>query len=104
MGQDSPARAEEVVSETQEEIGEPHRYKVLLHNDDYTTMEFVVEVLMVVFHKSAAESTRIMLNVHRKGRGLCGIYTRDVAETKMETVHTLAMERGFPLKCSMERD
>ena len=79
-------------------------YKVLLLNDDYTTMDFVVEVLVVVFHKSFESATEIMLNVHRNGVGLCGVYTYDVAETKVLTVEALARERGFPLRCTMEKD
>lgn len=79
-------------------------YKVLLHNDDYTTMDFVVEILVAVFQKSPEEATRIMLNVHELGIGICGVYTCEVAETKVETVHTLAQENGFPLKCSMEKE
>jgi len=82
----------------------PPRYKVLIHNDDYTTMEFVVEVLQGVFRKPHEEAVRIMLNVHRKGIGVCGVYTYDVAETKVETVTKLARDRGFPLKCTMEED
>lgn len=78
-------------------------YRVLLHNDDYTTMDFVVELLMNVFQKTFEEATRIMLRVHRAGRGVCGVYTYEVAETKIETVHQLATERGFPLKSSMEK-
>ena len=74
----------------------------LLHNDDYTTMEFVVEILQVVFHKSLAEATRIMLLVHKSGVGLCGVFTAEVAETKVEMVHHLAKKHGFPLQCSME--
>ena len=88
----------------EEDIKEPPMYKVLLHNDDYTTMEFVVEVLMHVFNRPIAEATGIMLNVHKQGTGLCGHYSYDVAETKVETVHFLARERGFPLKCSMEEE
>ena len=79
-------------------------FKVLLHNDDYTTMEFVVEILMYVFHKTVDDATRIMLNVHQKGIGVCGVYTHDVAETKVETVHRLARENGHPLKCTMESE
>ncbi len=78
-------------------------YRVLLHNDDYTTMDFVVELLMKVFQKSFEEATHIMLRVHRAGIGVCGVYTYEVAETKIETVHQLARERGFPLKSSMEK-
>ena len=95
---------EEVISETRDEIDEPSMYKVLLHNDDYTTMEFVVEILMVVFKKSPEESVEIMLNVHQKGIGICGIYTYEVSETKVNTVHDLARENGFPLKCTMEEE
>ncbi len=91
-------------SRTDREVREPSMYKVLLHNDDYTTMEFVVDILMTVFHKRSEEATRIMFNVHRKGVGLCGIYTYDIAETKVETVHTLARENGYPLRCSMEEE
>jgi len=93
-----------VESDVHEETDEPAFYKVLLHNDDYTTMEFVVEVLRYVFYKSTAEATRIMLNVHRQGIGVCGVYPHEIAETKVETVHTLAREHGFPLRCSMEKE
>ncbi len=86
------------------EVDEPPMYKVMLLNDDYTTMEFVVEVLVYVFNKSPEEATRLMLNVHRKGVGVCGIYPFEVAETKVNTVETLARENGFPLKCIMERE
>ena len=79
-------------------------YRVLLHNDDYTTMEFVVQILIGVFHKPVEEATRIMLNVHRQGLGLCGVYPFDVAETKVAIVHASARENGFPLKCTMEED
>ena len=80
----------------------PPMYKVILHNDDYTTMEFVIEILMAVFSKKYQEATRIMLDVHRQGVGVCGVYTYEVAETKVETVHALAVENGFPLRCTME--
>ena len=83
---------------------QPRRYHVVLHNDDYTTMEFVVHVLVKFFHKDETEATRIMLNVHIAGVGLCGVYTYEIAETKVDTVHTLANEHGFPLKCTMERE
>ncbi len=93
-----------VVSMTREEVKEPSMYKVLILNDDYTTMEFVVEILISVFNKSAEEATGIMLKVHKEGAGLCGVYTYEVAETKVDTVHTLAREKGFPLRCTMEMD
>ncbi|MEN8247170.1 MAG: ATP-dependent Clp protease adapter ClpS [Thermodesulfobacteriota bacterium] len=105
MGPDrQPESIEEVEDEIQEDLEEPPLYRVLLHNDDYTTMQFVVEVLVVVFNKSMEEATHIMLNVHKKGVGLCGVYPYEIAETKVDAVGTLARENGFPLKCSMERE
>jgi ATP-dependent Clp protease adaptor protein ClpS len=95
---------EEVISETRDEIDEPPMYKVLLHNDDYTSMEFVVEILMLVFNKTPEEAVEIMLNVHQKGIGICGVYTYEVSETKVNTVHDLARKNGFPLKCTMEEE
>ena len=73
-----------------------------MHNDDYTTMEFVVEALIRVFHKSPTEANRIMLQVHMQGRGICGTYPFEIAETKVYQVHSRAKEAGFPLKCTME--
>lgn len=78
-------------------------YRVLLHNDDYTTMEFVVEVLMLVFGKKANDAAKIMMNVHKEGIGICGVYPLEIAETKVETVHSMARENGHPLKCSMDK-
>jgi ATP-dependent Clp protease adaptor protein ClpS len=96
---------EEIVdSETEEEVKEPSMYKVLLHNDDYTSMEFVVEILLSVFNKATEDATITMLKVHKEGIGICGVYTYEVAETKVDTVHILAREREFPLKCTMEQD
>ena len=95
---------EEVISETRDEIDEPPMYKVLLHNDDYTTMEFVIEILMLVFNKTPEEAVEIMLNVHQKGIGICGVYTYEVSETKVNTVHDLARDNGFPLKSTMEEE
>jgi ATP-dependent Clp protease adaptor protein ClpS len=104
MSDREPNLEEELLSDTRDEVEEPPQFKVLLHNDDYTTMEFVVEVLMSVFRKPPAEATRIMLDVHRSGIGLCGVYPFELAETKVDTVENLARDRGFPLKCTMERD
>lgn len=98
---DSRTRAD-TFSRTHSE--KPPRYKVILHNDDYTTMEFVVEILVNVFGKSLEKAMQIMLNVHNKGKAVCGIYTREIAETKVETVHHLAGSRGFPLKSTMEKE
>lgn len=81
---------------------EPRKFKVLLHNDDYTTMEFVVHVLTRVFHKNEPEAMRIMMAVHKQGLGVCGIYTAEVAETKVDTVHTMAKAAGYPLRASLE--
>ena len=100
----SPELEEAVISEVGDDVDEPSMYKVLLHNDDYTTMEFVVEILMLVFSKSPEDAVRIMLNVHHKGIGICGVYTYEVSETKVNTVHTLARQYGFPLKCTMEKE
>ncbi len=97
-------------SKTKEDISSkekndnPPMYKVFLHNDDYTTMEFVVEILTSVFGKSLEKSTQIMLNIHNKGLGMCGIYPRQIAETKVETVHNLASSKGFPLKSTLEKE
>ncbi len=98
---DSKTKAD-TFSKTRNE--KPPRYKVVLHNDDYTTMEFVVEILVNVFGKSLEKAMQIMLNVHNKGKAVCGIYTREIAETKVETVHHLAGSRGFPLKSTMEKE
>ncbi|SLM29132.1 ATP-dependent Clp protease adapter protein ClpS [Desulfamplus magnetovallimortis] len=99
-----PETKKRTSSDTDFKRGFPPMYKVILLNDDYTTMDFVVEILMAVFGKSLEDATRIMLNVHEQGRGVCGIYTRDVAETKVHTVHVLAREREFPLKSIMEKE
>jgi len=104
MGRFEHDTEETTVSKTHQQVDEPPMYRVLLHNDDYTTMEFVVEVLMHIFNKPVAEATRIMLSVHESGIGLCGIYPYSVAETKVTTVHTAARENGFPLRCSLEKD
>jgi ATP-dependent Clp protease adaptor protein ClpS len=85
-----------------QEIKEPKLYRVILHNDDYTTMAFVIEVLISIFHKPMAEATRIMLDIHKKGKGTCGVYHYDIAATKVAQVHTLSNRREFPLKCSLE--
>ena len=94
----------EVLEKTRRQTKEPDLYKVILHNDDYTTMEFVVQVLETVFLKNPAEAFRIMMQVHTQGQGLCGAYPYDIAETKITAVHDLARERGFPLRASMERE
>jgi ATP-dependent Clp protease adaptor protein ClpS len=91
-----------VVTESERKLKHPPMYRVLLHNDDYTTMEFVVHVLEAVFQKGPAEAFKIMLDVHRRGRGVCGAYTYEVAETKVTTVHDMARKEGFPLRAGVE--
>jgi ATP-dependent Clp protease adaptor protein ClpS len=82
----------------------PPLFKVLLLNDDYTTMEFVIHILEKIFHKQPVEASQIMLHVHKNGRGLAGIYTREIAETKIEAVHEMAELGSFPLRCVMEKE
>jgi ATP-dependent Clp protease adaptor protein ClpS len=91
-----------VVTESERKVKLPPMYKVLLHNDDYTTMEFVVQVLQSVFHKTPADATQIMLHIHRSGIGVAGVYTQEIAETKVATVEAMAREHEYPLKCTME--
>ncbi|MDT8316864.1 MAG: ATP-dependent Clp protease adaptor ClpS [bacterium] len=80
----------------------PALFKVLMHNDNYSTMEFVVDILETIFHKSSTEANQIMLSVHLKGVGICGIYPFEIAETKADAVHKAAEGAGFPLRCSVE--
>jgi ATP-dependent Clp protease adaptor protein ClpS len=82
----------------------PRQYKVILHNDDYTPMEFVVHVLMSVFKKDELTATQIMLNVHNSGKGICGTYSYEIAETKVAKVHQLAEQNEYPLHASMEAE
>jgi ATP-dependent Clp protease adaptor protein ClpS len=92
----------EVLERTRQQTVEPELYKVLLLNDDYTTMDFVVEILETVFHKQPSEAHRIMMMVHTQGKGLCGVYPFEVAETKVATVIERARDNGFPLLAAME--
>ena len=91
-------------TETTEKLERPPLYKVLLHNDDFTTMEFVVFVLQTIFGHNEGNAIRIMLNVHKLGLGLAGVYTYEVAEMKVEKVTSLAQANEFPLLCTMEED
>ena len=89
-------------SRSDEKLDRPRLWRVLLHNDDYTTQEFVVWILETIFQKPRGEAFAIMLNVHRSGLGLAGVYTHDVAETKLQAVRARAEEHEFPLLVTME--
>ena len=100
----SPDSRESVVTEsrTEQKVAPPRMWRVLLHNDDYTTQEFVVWVLEAVFHKPHEEAFQIMLSVHQSGLGVAGVYTHDVADTKVRTTTQLAEQHEFPLLVTME--
>jgi ATP-dependent Clp protease adaptor protein ClpS len=98
----NPREQGTVFTQERTDTKEPTLFKVLLHNDDYTSMEFVVSILEGIFNKSTVEATRIMLNVHNEGIGVAGVYTREICETKIAVVHELARKNNFPLLCSME--
>lgn len=98
----NPNQVIEPEDHTSSEIKEPSLYKVILLNDDYTTMDFVVAVLEHIFGKDPLEATAIMLQVHKNGSGVAGIYTYEIAETKIKEVESAARDKGFPLRCTME--
>jgi ATP-dependent Clp protease adaptor protein ClpS len=102
MAGGDPKTEGEVLERTKAKPKPPQLFRVLLHNDDYTTMQFVLEVLESVFHKSPAEAFRIMMLVHTTGHGICGAYPYEVAETKVALVHDRARGQGFPLRASLE--
>ena len=104
MTAEKPEILEETTTDIEEETTEPPEYKVLLHNDDFTTKAFVVELLMAVFNRSLEEATRLMWQVHRNGIGVCGIYPLEVAETKIIQSTALARDNGFPLKLTLEEE
>ncbi len=91
-----------IEDETSQEVKRPQLYKVILLNDDYTTMDFVVHILESVFGKDPVEATAIMLQVHKTGSGVAGIYPYEIAETKVEEVHSAARDNEFPLQCRIE--
>jgi ATP-dependent Clp protease adaptor protein ClpS len=105
-GDDGGRSRDEVVRErrTRSKVERPALFKVILLNDDYTPMEFVVELLKAVFHKPHPEATRIMLHVHQNGMGVAGVYPFETAETKVRTVEELARANQYPLKCVMEKE
>lgn len=100
----NPQFDDEVLTQEDQQVEKPPLYKVLLHNDDYTTMDFVVYVLMNVFHRSENDAINIMLAVHQQGVGVAGVYTREIAETKINQVHNLARAQEYPLLCTMEEE
>jgi ATP-dependent Clp protease adaptor protein ClpS len=102
--EDEEERGTGVLTETKKKVEKPPLFKVLLHNDDYTTMEFVVYILKSVFHKSEPDAVRIMLAVHEQGVGVAGVYTYEVAEAKVSKVTELARSNEFPLLCTIEAE
>ncbi len=96
----------EIENEYEEELEleEPKLYKVLLLNDDYTSMDFVIMVLMEIFHQDAKRANAVMYKIHEEGSGLCGVYDYEIAETKITQVHTLAKEHEFPLRATLEEE
>lgn len=97
-----PSIFDEILTDTRRELREPRMYRVIMYNDDYTTRDFVVEVLVSVFGKEPIEAARIMMDVHKKGSGVVGVYTYDVAATRVSRVHQMAREAGFPFRCGIE--
>ena len=104
MTRDHRQPGTDVLEKTKAITKEPTLYRVILHNDDYTTMGFVVDILETVFHKQPAEAYRLMMQVHIQGRAVCGMYTHEVAETQVAAVRDLATRNGFPLQASMEEE
>ena len=102
MSENLPDLKEDVATNIEEEVTEPPMFKVLLHNDNFTTKEFVVKILVSVFSKSLDEATQLMWAVHKKGVGVCGVYPFEIAETKVNIVTATARENGFPLRSTME--
>ena len=99
-----PVREGEVLTRTRKKVARPDKYKVLLYNDDFTPMEFVVSILERIFGKGPSAATQIMLQIHRTGLGVAGVYLLEVAETKVVAVHQAAGERGYPLRAGVEKE
>jgi ATP-dependent Clp protease adaptor protein ClpS len=110
VGMSNPVRGTDggtvgqIVTKTKDKTDKPSLYKVMLLNDDYTPMEFVVHVLERFFSKSQEDATRIMLHVHNHGVGICGVFTYEIAETKVSQVMDFARQNQHPLQCTMEKD
>ena len=105
-GGKDPGREREggVATQERKQVKRPDKWKVILFNDDYTSMEFVVEILIQLFGKTPTAATEIMLRIHRGGKGVAGVYILQVAETKVSAVHRLAEQRGYPLRAGLERE
>ena len=103
MGDQDPRTTGDVLEKTKTVIKDPEQSRVVLLNDDYTPMDFVVQILESIFHRQPAEAYRIMMQVHTQGSGVAGVYTHEVAETKVATVVDLAQDAGYPLQAAMEK-
>ena len=103
MSEETPRTTGDVLEKTRTSLKEPEQFKVLLLNDDYTPMDFVVDLLMRFFPLDLEKATQIMLHVHTRGRGVCGVFTRDVAESKVSQVNEYARLNQHPLLCTMEK-
>ena len=104
VGPDDPQREGGIATQTRHKVKRPERFKVLLYNDDYTPMEFVVQILENLFYKGPSEATQIMLQIHNSGHGVAGVYVLEVAETKIAAVHSQAERRGYPLRAGVEKE
>jgi ATP-dependent Clp protease adaptor protein ClpS len=103
-GEGDPRREGGLATATRRKLARPARYKVVLYNDDYTPMEFVVGILEQIFDKGPSEATAIMLAIHNGGLGVAGVYVLEVAETKVALVHQAAEQRGYPLRAGVEKE
>lgn len=104
VGPDDPQREGGIATQTRRKVSRPKRFKVLLYNDDYTPMEFVVQILENLFDKGPSEATQIMLQIHNSGQGIAGVYVLEVAETKITAVYSQAERRGYPLRAGVEKE
>lgn len=103
MARDQSAPKDTTLEKTKRKTKEPERFHVVMLNDDFTTMEFVIEVLVTIFNKDVVTATNVMRAIHEKGKGIAGTYSFDIASTKVKEVHSQAKEKGYPLKCTLEK-